>query len=165
LLDGRLAELYSAWPKFISTAPDIAYAYVKDYLKLRPDVTVQADSLESLMARRGIDLATVQATLRSFNRHLVGSEHDPFEHPGGTALLEKGPWLLLGPVKAYFTTTEGGAAVNEQLQVLDPGGQPIAGLYAAGQVGLGGMILWSHGLHIAWAMTSGKLAGESVAGV
>ncbi len=165
LLDGRLAELYSAWPKFISTAPDIAYAYVKDYLKLRPDVTVQADSLESLMARRGIDLTTVQATLRSFNRHLVGSEQDPFEHPGGTAPLEKGPWLLLGPVKAYFTTTEGGAAVNEQLQVLDPEGQPIAGLYAAGQVGLGGMILWSHGLHIAWAMTSGKLAGESVAGV
>ena len=28
--------------------------------------------------------------------------------------------------------------------------------------GLGGMILWSHGLHIAWAITSGRLAGQAV---
>src|SRR5262249_21195064 len=38
LLDGRLVERYSAWPHFISTAPDIAYAYVTDYERLRPDV-------------------------------------------------------------------------------------------------------------------------------
>jgi fumarate reductase flavoprotein subunit len=71
--------------------------------------------------------------------------------------------LLLGPVKAYFTTTEGGAAINQRLQVLDQQDQPIPGLYAAGQAGLGGMVLWSHGLHIAWAMTSGRLAGIEVA--
>lgn len=35
-----------------------------------------------------------------------------------------------------------------------------AGLYAVGQAGLGGQILWGHGLHIAWAMTSGRLAGK-----
>ena len=68
--------------------------------------------------------------------------------------------MLLGPVKAYFTTTEGGAAINQRLQVLDQQDQPIPGLYAAG---LGGMVLWSHGLHIAWAMTSGRLAGIEVA--
>jgi hypothetical protein len=59
----------------------------------------------------------------------------------------------------YFTTTEGGAAVNQRLQVLDRQGRPIPGLYAVGQNGLGGMVLWGHGLHIAWAMTSGRLAG------
>ena len=67
-------------------------------------------------------------------------------------------------MKAYFTTTEGGAAINEQLQVLDENGQPIPGLYAVGQNGLGGMILWGHGLHIAWAMTSGRLAGAPLMG-
>jgi fumarate reductase flavoprotein subunit len=64
-------------------------------------------------------------------------------------------------VKAYFTTTEGGAAISQQFEVLDIAGQPIAGLYAVGQNGLGGMILWGHGLHIAWAMTSGRLAGQA----
>ena len=81
------------------------------------------------------------------------------QDPNGTR-----PWALLGPVKAYFTTTEGGALVNDQLQVLDEDEAVIPGLFAVGQNGLGGMILWSHGLHIAWAMTSGRLAGAAVMG-
>jgi fumarate reductase flavoprotein subunit len=66
-------------------------------------------------------------------------------------------------MKAYFTTTEGGAAVDDSLRVLDDAGRPIPGLYAVGQTGLGGMVLWGHGLHIAWALTSGRLAGEALA--
>jgi predicted oxidoreductase len=70
--------------------------------------------------------------------------------------------VFLGPAKAYFTTTEGGVAIDEHLRVLDAEGHTIPGLLAVGQTGLGGMILWGHGLHIAWAMTSGRLAGASV---
>jgi predicted oxidoreductase len=76
--------------------------------------------------------------------------------------LQRGPWVLLGPLKAWFTTTEGGAAINEQMQVLDQAGNTIPGLYAVGQTGLGGMVLWGHGLHIAWAMTSGRLVGQII---
>jgi succinate dehydrogenase/fumarate reductase flavoprotein subunit len=163
LLDGRLAEQYSSWPNFISTAPDIAYAYVDDYLRLRPDVTLRGRQLEPLCRRRGLDSRVLQATLEEFNRHARDGTVDSLGRPGATSPLEAPPWLLLGPVKAYFTTTEGGAAINQRLQVLDQQGQPIPGLFAAGQVGLGGMVLWSHGLHIAWAMTSGRLAGIEVA--
>ena len=53
--------------------------------------------------------------------------------------------------------------VNQEMQVLRDTHEPIDGLYAVAQNGLSGMILWSHGLHIAWAMTSGRLAGESLA--
>ena len=76
--------------------------------------------------------------------------------------LENGPWTLLGPLKAYFTTTEGGVAVDDDMRALDANGQAIPGLRCVGQNGLGGMILWGHGRHIAWAMTSGRLAGEAV---
>ena len=68
-------------------------------------------------------------------------------------------WVLLGPVKAYFTTTEGGAAIDTQMRVLDGDRRPVPGLYAVGQNGLGGMVLWGHGLHMAWAITSGRLVG------
>lgn len=149
LLDGRLIERYSAWPHFISTAPDIAYAYVKDYQRLRPDVTAIAPTLDELAARRGINRERLSATVAEHNRQ-------------SATKLEQSPWALLGPVKAYFTTTEGGAMVNEHMQVLDAAGQPIDGLYAVGQNGLAGMVLWGHGLHIAWAMTSGRLAGEAI---
>lgn len=66
-------------------------------------------------------------------------------------------------VRAYFTTTEGGAAITERMEVLDGDNRSIRGLYAIGQNGLGGQILWGHGLHIAWAITSGRLVAEHLA--
>jgi fumarate reductase flavoprotein subunit len=53
--------------------------------------------------------------------------------------------------------------INQQFQALDEKGQPIPGLYAVGQNGLAGQIFWSHGLHICWAITSGRLAGKQLA--
>jgi fumarate reductase flavoprotein subunit len=147
LLDGELVDRYSKWPHFISTAPEIAYAYVDDYLRLRPDVAVAAGSWRELAARRGLP--------------------DGLTLTGDTCPLPRrefhgGRWVLLGPVKAYFTTTEGGAAIDRQFRVLDVEGRPIPGLYAIGQTGLGGQVLWGHGLHIAWAMTSGRLVGKEL---
>lgn len=159
LLDADLVDRYSAWPHFISTAPDIAYAYVDDYLRLRPDVARRDDQLESLVRVVGMDPRTVRDALDDL-------ETRPAAAVASSAPARQtrrhGPWVLLGPVKAWFTTTEGGASVNQAMQVIDESGRVIPGLYAAGQNGLSGMILWSHGLHIAWAITSGRLAGQSI---
>jgi fumarate reductase flavoprotein subunit len=152
LLDGRLVDRYSAWPHFISTAPDIAYAYVKDYQQLRPDVTHTGSDLRQAATAAGIDSQRLAETVAQVNAGRGESE----------SRLQRAPWVLLGPLKAWFTTTEGGVAINERLQVLDERGNVIPGLYAVGQNGLGGMILWGHGLHIAWAMTSGRLVGRTV---
>jgi len=146
LLDERLIARYSAWPHYISTAPEIAYAYVADYLRLRPDVTALGSTPSEVARARGIPAERLQATVEG--RSLRGNR-----------------WLLLGPAKAYFTTTEGGTAVNERLQVLGENDAPIAGLYAVGQNGLGGMVLFGHGLHIAWALTSGRLVGLQLGAV
>ena len=155
LLDRRLTEHYSQWPHYISTAPRIAYAYAADYLKLRPDVAVSAPELEGLASRRGLPAGKLTTTLAAYNRQAQET---------GRPALQDGPWILLGPAKAYFTTTEGGVDINQQFQALDEQGQPIPGLYAVGQNGLAGQIFWSHGLHICWAITSGRLAGKQLAG-
>lgn len=149
LLDERLLGKYSSWPHFISTAPKIAYAYVDDYLKLRPDVAVIGSSLEEIAGKRGLPAGALQDTVAGYNRDV-----------SSRSVLEGNRWVLLGPAKAYFTTTEGGAAISQQFQVLDESDRPIPGLYAVGQNGLGGQVLWGHGLHIAWAMTSGRLVGR-----
>lgn len=162
LLDQRLAERYSQWPHFISTAPEIAYAYVADYLRLRPDVTVQTDSLQRLAEARGLPLPALTAAVDRFNQYARGEQQDPFRCTGDRKSLEGNRWVLLGPVKPYFTTTEGGAAINQRLQVIDREGRPIEGLFAVGQNGLGGQVLWGHGLHIAWAITSGRLVGQEL---
>ena len=154
LLDRRLIDKYSSWPHFVSTAPKIAYAYVTDYLKLRPDVAVQAGSLTELAAQRGLPADRLQATVAASPSIGLGT---PSQDSAGER------WVLLGPAKAWFTTTEGGAAINQKFQVLDQHDRPIPGLHAVGQTGLGGQVLWGHGLHIAWAMTSGRLAGQVLA--
>ncbi len=148
LMDAELAERYSKWPHFISTAPDIAYAYTDDYLRLRPDVAIEARSWGELAAKRALP-----------SRLTLTAEGCP---PPKRA-FRGDRFVLLGPVKGYFTTTEGGAAIDRRFRVLDENGQPIPGLHAVGQTGLGGQILWGHGLHIAWAMTSGRLVGEELA--
>lgn len=160
LLDERIAARYSEWPHFISTAPKIAYAYVEDYLKLRPDVSAAAGSLEELAKHRQLNLTHLQDTVAQFNAYASGQQADPFGRTGDTEPLAGNRWVLLGPAKAYFTTTEGGVAINQGLQALDEHGDPIPGLYAIGCNGMGGQVLWGHGLHIAWALTSGRLVGE-----
>jgi fumarate reductase flavoprotein subunit len=155
VLDERLIRRYSNWPHFVSTAPKIAYAYVQDYLRLRPDVAGEAADIITLAEHRRLPGHRLAATIDHWNRNAEGdSTRTPLT---GTR------WVCLGPVKAYFTTTEGGAAINEHLRVLDRDGNPIPGLYAVGQNGLGGQILWGHGLHIAWAITSGRLVGRALA--
>lgn len=138
----------------MSTAPEIAYAYVTDYLKLRPDVAATATSLGKLCDLRNLPGQALEQTVTEVNDE---------RREKGLPLLQGNQWVLLGPIRAYFTTTEGGAAINQQLEVLDNDERPIPGLYSIGQNGLGGQILWGHGLHIAWAMTSGRLVAEHLA--
>jgi fumarate reductase flavoprotein subunit len=158
LLDARLAHRYSAWPHFISTAPEIAYAYVPDYLRLRSDVAIERETLKALASARGLPIDRLMSTVRALGWDQVGldASENGSVRSGGTM------FILLGPVRSYFTNAEGGVAVDTSLRVLDAAGKPIPGLYAAGQTGLGGMVLWAHGLHIAWAMTSGRLVGQTL---
>ncbi len=163
LLDERLIQRYSAWPHFVSTAPEIAYAYVQDYLRLRPDVSVGGRSLEEIARARHLPANNLIDAVTQFNRSVQNGREDPFGRAGRSETLKGNSWVLLGPAKAYFTITEGGARINESLQVLRPSGEPIKGVYAVGCNGLGGQILFGHGLHIAWAMTSGRLVGKVLA--
>ena len=48
LIDASIAQRYQAWPHFISTAPGIAYAYLDDYRRNRPDVFTEAPTLAEL---------------------------------------------------------------------------------------------------------------------
>jgi hypothetical protein len=59
---------------------------------------------------------------------------------GNRPKLEGGPFVALGPVRAIFVHAEGGLAVYHQHRVLGADDQPIAGLYAAGSSGQGGLL-------------------------
>jgi len=145
VMDAAVAQTFNALPYFISTAPGIAYAFMEDYFKGRPDITFQASDIPALARALGMpDAQALSASLAGIHAQ---------------------SWVALGPVQAMLTTTEGALAVNSHGQVLGPGDQPIQGLYAVGCIGQGGLLLRGHGLHLSWAYTSGRLAGQHAASV
>ena len=150
IMDRTLANVFSAWPNFISTAPGVAYAYFDDFRRTRSDIFHQAGDLAELARKLSMDGKIL--------RNAVD------DHNGDTpATLAAPPFYALGPAKSYVVLTDGGLAVNEKLQVLGEGDRPIAGLYAGGSVGQGGLMLKGHGHHIGWAFTSGRIAGRHAA--
>jgi fumarate reductase flavoprotein subunit len=148
LIDQALAQRFSAWPHYISTAPGIAYAYLPDYRRNRRDVYAEAPTLAALAAALGMNAAALRAS----------AAQAPRGRPLGT-----GPFVALGPVRAVFVHSEGGLMVDVRHRVLGPGEQPIPGLYAAGSTGQGGLLLKGHGHHLAWAFVSGRRAGRFAA--
>lgn len=152
LFDDEVATKFSAWPYFISTAPGVAYAYLPDYKRTRPDLYSKAATLAELAAKIGVPAATLEAEVSAHNAELDGSTRPP---------LGKGPYHALGPVKAWIILTDGGLTVNARHQVIRGNGTAVEGLYAVGSVGQGGLLLEGHGHHLAWAFTSGRLAARN----
>lgn len=139
--NAAIAERFSRFPDYISTAPGVAFAYFRDYERGRPDLLRWADDSRQLADRIGCDPGALAAATKSLEGRL----------------------FALGPVKAMLTVTEGGAATDDHGRVLRPDGESISGLYAAGGIGQGGLMLKGHGLHLAWAITSGRNAGRHAA--
>ncbi|MES2189849.1 MAG: FAD-dependent oxidoreductase [Pseudomonadota bacterium] len=148
VFDERIARQFSSWPHFISTAPGVAYAYLDDYRRARPDIFHSAPTLAGLAGQLGMDVNTLQASVKAAMPER------------GSKALTGGPFYALGPIKSWLLVTPVGLAVNTRLEVLDAQGQAIQGLYAAGGVGQGGFTNTGHGHGLAWAFTSGLLAGR-----
>jgi succinate dehydrogenase/fumarate reductase flavoprotein subunit len=161
LLDGSLVDKFSGWPNYVSTAPGVAYAYIADYRRSRKDVFKEASSLGELAGRIGADPARLEKTVANYRAEIEGQ---PLETNRLTrAPFEKGPYVALGPVRYWINFTDGGVAVNERLEVVGADDRPLGGLYAAGFIGMGGILLEGHGHHLGWAFTSGRLAGRHAA--
>jgi succinate dehydrogenase/fumarate reductase flavoprotein subunit len=147
VIDQALAQRFSVWPDFVSTAPGVAYAYIPDYRKNRPDVYTEAPTLDGLAYRLGMNPAALAHSILSASVRPFGS----------------GPYVALGPVRSVFVHSEGGLVVDTQHRVLGADDEPLLGLYAAGSTGQGGLLLKGHGHHLAWAFVSGRRAGRIAA--
>jgi succinate dehydrogenase/fumarate reductase flavoprotein subunit len=156
LLDGNLREKFSHPPHYVSTAPGIAYAYLPDYRRSRKDVYHQAPDLAGLERKLGMMPGSLQRTIAEYNA-MAATGASP-RRPFGA-----GPYVALGPVRYYITYADSGVAVDERHRVLGQGDRAIPGLYAAGFIGMGGMLLEGLGHHIGWAFTSGRRAGRHAA--
>ncbi|OBF00422.1 FAD-dependent oxidoreductase [Mycobacterium sp. 852002-10029_SCH5224772] len=147
-----------------------------------PDWFCESASLTELAAKTGIDPDGLTRTVESFNRHVAAGE-DPEFGRGSSAY--DGYWgddsattqagKTLGPIDTapYYAVpvsigamgTKGGPRTDHDARVLHVGGEPIPGLFAAGNAmgGVTGRAYGGAGGTLGPAMVFGYRAGHAAA--
>ena len=146
-----------------------------------PDWVVKADSIEELAGQINVDSEALAQTVSNFNANASQavdpdfgrgeSDYDRFygdrSREGAAATLgplDKPPFHAV-ELKMGALGTNGGAQTNGAAQVLDHDGEPIAGLFGAGNVissPTGGVYAGAGGT-LGPALTFGYIAGRSAA--
>ncbi len=160
------AENYAAWSEKL---PGTGFNMddVQKWLDANGTTTpvfAHDETIEGLAGRVNMDPEVLVETVDNYNAG-VDAGVDEFGRPGDylTMKIGDGEYYLVEQ-KPRYATTMGGLVINEQLQVEDADGNVIPGLYAAGEI-VGGVMGSNSpsGANNGWALTSGKLAAESVA--
>lgn len=136
----------------------------------RIDIAAVGDSWEEVERELSLPEDTLSATVRTFNRY-AAEGHDPLFHKAAKWLkvLDEPPYAALelsfgGSYFSFFTL--GGLATLPSGEVLDRGGSPVPGLYAAGRATSGlprSGHGYSSGMSLADCTFFGRKAGESAA--
>lgn len=124
---------------------------------------LEADTVEGLAEKMGVDPATLKQTIERFNTFVEQGNDPDFNRPKFAQKFEK-PMFYAIEIKPAIHYVMGGIKINAQAQVIDTDGQAIPGLYAAGEV-TGGV----HGANrlggnsISETITFGRIAGDQAA--
>lgn len=122
---------------------------------------IQAETLEELAARCGIEAAPFLATMARYNADAAAGRDTLFgrdglaSHYGALRAIATAPFYAF-PSTSSVLATYGGLAVDAAMRVRDTFGAPIAGLFAAGEV--------AGGFHGAAYMTGSSLGKSAIFG-
>ncbi len=150
---------------------------LRDEYRIRRVTKVKADTLEDLAGKlEGVDAKRFLETVKDFNAAVqTDVPFNPNVKDGrGTVGLEvpKSNWantIDAPPFEAFAVTcgitfTFGGLRINTDAQVMDTDGDPIPGLYAAGEL-VGGVFYFNYpgGTGLMSGAVFGRIAGASAA--
>lgn len=107
----------------------------------------------------------VDRAVEAHNAAIAAGEPDPMGRPAESLVpLDQGPYYCI-PMFCGGPYTNGGPRRDVHGRVIDVTGEPIPGLYAAGEMGQAiGLLYPTSGASIAEALCLGALAGEHAAG-
>jgi len=126
----------------------------------------EADSLQELAEKMGVNPAVLVATVAEYNRFCEKGHDDLFAKDPRYLRPLVGPKFYAVKARTIFLGTLGGIKINHRMEVIDKNGCALPGLYAAGY-DAGGMygdsysIRDSSGLSSSFAINSGRLAGKN----
>jgi succinate dehydrogenase/fumarate reductase flavoprotein subunit len=147
-----------------------AWSRAEDRYDWSPDNTaeiqsgaiVAAATLADLADRIGLDRHELERTVERWNAH-VEAGADPFGRPAGTMVpLRTPPFHALRTIP-IVSNTHGGPRHDGLQRVLDPAGEPIPGLWAAGELGSWFGYRYLLGGNLTEALVGGTAAGAAAA--
>jgi tricarballylate dehydrogenase len=133
-----------------------------------------ADTLTDLAVKLGADPGGLSATVSEFNASITQDPFDPAVKDGRAARVDppKSNWAQAIDTPPYFgyrvacgiTFTFGGVRIDARARVLDGSGEPIPGMYAAGEM-VGGLFSGNYpgGSGLTAGAVFGRLAGAAAA--
>ncbi len=133
-------------------------------LAVGSNLGVKADTLEELAEAAGITSDALVETVNTYNEHALAGEADEYGKEG-LIPVATAPFYAV-EVQPATLGTIGGLMISENAEVLDENDQPIAGLYAAGEVANSQFLYKEYpasGTSISISTTFGRIAGESAA--
>ena len=154
---------YQIWNDKIDAISKTKEAHKSEYDELiREGLLVKADTIEEAAKFFDIDVNNLKETIAKVNEYAKTKDDKDFHHRGGLVSLEEGPYYIEKAVPSVHHTM-GGVVINEKTEVLNEKGEPIPGLYAAGE--LTGVIQGKNrlgGNAITDIITFGRIAGKEV---
>ncbi len=94
---------------------------------------VKGDTVAELAKAMNVPEENLTAAINDFNAHVESKEADAFGRTLYSTAIDNGPFYAAPRVPTVHHTM-GGVKINTKTQVLDKEGNPIPGLYAAGEV-------------------------------
>ena len=128
---------------------------------------IQADTLEELAEKLNIPADTFVATVKRYNELAANGKDEDFGKPAYRMIALDTPPFYGARQAATILCTLDGLRINTNMNVLDTEGEPIEGLYAAGDCS-GGFFAHNYpeyivGVAIGRTLTFGRIAGQVVA--
>ena len=123
----------------------------------------KAESLAELADHIGCAPAKLEASIEKWNSACAAGEDDDFKRPSQSMTPITSAPYFVGEIWPVVSNTQGGPVHDARQRVLNSYGEPIPGLYEAGEVGS----IWGHlymsGANLSECFIGGRIAGREVA--
>lgn len=122
----------------------------------------RANSIEELAKIINLPIPDLVDSIDRWNKMVAKGEDSDFERPPGGMLAIDQPPFYAGEIWPVVSNTQGGPVHDEKQRIIDVFGDPVPGLYAAGELGSSFGHLYLAGGNISECIVTGTIAGTSV---
>jgi succinate dehydrogenase/fumarate reductase flavoprotein subunit len=131
--------------------------------EIEAGILKRAGSIAELAGLLGLDAAAVENSVAIWNQACRDESDGEFGRPPGTMTPIDSPPFYGAPVWPVVSNTQGGPVRDDRQRVVNVTGEPVARLYAVGELGSAFGHLYMSGGNIAECFISGRIAGPHAA--